>query len=124
MYQFLKQFAFLLATCGEDVTGPELYCKLVGSSASSLDPSDDINIIKGQVINLFMLVVNSVTRTSTLFFEQICDVCDPTDPKRSHPASNAIDGTSNWWQSPPMSRGLKYSAVNLTIDLGQVQIFH
>ena len=57
-----------------------------------------------------------------LFFKkkQICDTCDPSDPKRSHPASNAIDGTSNWWQSPPMSRGLKYAAVNLTIDLGQV----
>ena len=38
-----------LATCGEDVSEPELYCKLVGSSTSSLDPSEDINIIEGQV---------------------------------------------------------------------------
>jgi len=38
-----------IATCGEDVTGPELYCKLVGSSTSNLDPGEDINIIKGQV---------------------------------------------------------------------------
>ncbi len=37
------------ATCGEDVSGPELYCKLVGSSASSSDPSEEYNIIKGQV---------------------------------------------------------------------------
>lgn len=35
------------ATCGEDTNGPELYCKLVGSSASSSD--DEYNIIKGQV---------------------------------------------------------------------------
>lgn len=52
---------------------------------------------------------------------QACDYCDPLDPKRSHPASNAIDGTERWWQSPPLSRGLKYSEVGLTIDLGQVR---
>ena len=39
----------IAATCGEDVNGPELYCKLVGSSASSSDPSEEYNIIKGQV---------------------------------------------------------------------------
>ena len=42
-------FLMIAATCGEDVNGPELYCKLVGSSASSSDPSEEYNIIKGQV---------------------------------------------------------------------------
>ena len=42
-----KRRIYASATCGEDTNGPELYCKLVGSSASSSD--DDYNIIKGQV---------------------------------------------------------------------------
>lgn len=50
---------------------------------------------------------------------QACDYCDPRDPVQSHPAANAIDGTEKWWQSPPLSRGLQYSNVSLTIDLGQ-----
>lgn len=28
-----------------------------------------------------------------------------------------------WWQSPPLSRGMKYNEVNLTIDLGQVKFY-
>lgn len=53
----------------------------------------------------------------------MCDYCDPTREDRAHPAEYAIDGTSNWWQSPPLSRGMKYNEVNLTIDFGQVSIF-
>lgn len=34
--------------------------------------------------------------------------------------SNAVDGTERWWQSPPLSRGLEYNEVNVTLDLGQV----
>ena len=51
---------------------------------------------------------------------QVCDYCDPSDPERSHPASNAIDGSERWWQSPPLSRGSAYNEVNVTLDLGQV----
>ncbi|KAK2708492.1 hypothetical protein QYM36_014189 [Artemia franciscana] len=83
------------ATCGEGVTDPELYCKLVGGNANNLETNYDI--IQGQ----------------------LCDYCDPNDPLKSHPPENAIDGRERWWQSPPMSRGLKYGEVNLTIDLGQ-----
>lgn len=35
--------------------------------------------------------------------------------------SNAVDGTERWWQSPPLSRGLEYNEVNVTLDLGQVE---
>lgn len=45
-----------------------------------------------------------------------------SDPARNHPPENAIDGTEQWWQSPPLSRGMRYNEVNLTIDLGQVSI--
>lgn len=58
---------------------------------------------------------------------QLCDFCHSWDPHRpsrhSHPPEYAIDGTENWWQSPPLSRGLEYNEVNLTINLGQVRNF-
>ena len=38
------------ATCGEDVTGPELYCKLVGASSSSTSGTSPEHEIIGQVI--------------------------------------------------------------------------
>ncbi|XP_046433556.1 laminin subunit alpha [Neodiprion fabricii] len=82
------------ATCGVDTPGPELYCKLVGANA---DQDEDINLIQGQV----------------------CDYCDPNDPLKRHPPEYAVDGTQTWWQSPPLSRGMKYNEVNLTINLGQ-----
>jgi len=43
---------------------------------------------------------------------------------RMHPAEHAIDGSERWWQSPPLSRGVKYNEVNLTIDLGQVNAIY
>ncbi|XP_070151389.1 laminin subunit alpha [Polyergus mexicanus] len=82
------------ATCGVDTTGPELYCKLVGANA---DQDEDINLIQGQV----------------------CDYCDPDNTEKRHPPEYAVDGMETWWQSPPLSRGMKYNEVNLTIDLGQ-----
>ncbi|XP_015602424.1 laminin subunit alpha [Cephus cinctus] len=82
------------ATCGVDHPEPELYCKLVGANA---DQDEDINLIQGQV----------------------CDYCDPSNPEKRHPPEHAVDGMETWWQSPPLSRGMKYNEVNLTINLGQ-----
>lgn len=84
------------ATCGEDYTGSdgdsgELYCKLVGANWY-----DNVN--------------------KHIFQGQACDYCVPG----IHKADYAIDGTERWWQSPPLSRGVRYNEVNLTIDLGQV----
>uniref|UniRef100_A0A8C0V4Q9 Laminin subunit alpha 3 n=1 Tax=Cyanistes caeruleus TaxID=156563 RepID=A0A8C0V4Q9_CYACU len=53
---------------------------------------------------------------------QFCDYCNAADPSKAHPITNAIDGTERWWQSPPLSVGLKYNEVNVTLDLGQ--LFH
>ncbi|XP_012583612.1 PREDICTED: laminin subunit alpha-5 [Condylura cristata] len=53
---------------------------------------------------------------------QYCDICTAASSNRAHPASHAVDGTERWWQSPPLSRGLEYNEVNVTLDLGQV--FH
>ena len=54
---------------------------------------------------------------------QICDYCDSfaKNPNNSHPVSNVVDGRSDtWWQSPAISRGLKYNRVTLDIDLQQL----
>lgn len=56
-------------------------------------------------------------------FLQFCYECDPSRPDKRHPPEYAVDGMETWWQSPPLSRGMKYNEVNLTIDLGQVR-FH
>lgn len=92
------------ATCGEEAParGPprpteDLYCKLVGGPVAGGDPNQTIQ-------------------------GQYCDICTAADSNKAHPASNAIDGTERWWQSPPLSRGLEYNEVNVTLDLGQV--FH
>ncbi|XP_066250557.1 laminin subunit alpha isoform X1 [Euwallacea similis] len=82
------------ATCGVDTEGPELYCKLIGSNS---DNEPTVNVIQGQY----------------------CDYCDPNTPGKHHPPEHAVDGKETWWQSPPLSRGMKYQEVNLTIDLGQ-----
>ena len=53
---------------------------------------------------------------------QLCDYCDTAEPTKSHLPEYAVDGTERWWQSPPLSRGLQYNEVNLTIELGQVRL--
>ncbi|XP_013362945.1 PREDICTED: laminin subunit alpha-5 isoform X2 [Chinchilla lanigera] len=92
------------ATCGEEAParGPprpteDLYCKLVGGPVAGGDPNQTIQ-------------------------GQYCDICTASSSNKAHPASHAIDGTERWWQSPPLSRGLEYNEVNVTLDLGQV--FH
>ncbi|KAK3871191.1 hypothetical protein Pcinc_023651, partial [Petrolisthes cinctipes] len=81
------------ATCGEGVADPELYCKLVGA--------------------------NNEEATEHIHGGQWCDNCDPSQLDKKHPAEFAIDGSERRWQSPPLSRGMDYNRVNLTIDLGQ-----
>lgn len=60
---------------------------------------------------------------SSFYKKKVCDYCDTSIPEKNHPPQYAIDGTENWWQSPPLSRGMKYNEVNLTIDFGQVSLF-
>ncbi|XP_052597506.1 laminin subunit alpha-3 isoform X1 [Peromyscus californicus insignis] len=89
------------ATCGErgpEVARPrpELYCKLVGGPTAQ----GSGHTIQGQ----------------------FCDYCNSEDSRKAHPATHAIDGSERWWQSPPLSSGIQYNEVNLTLDLGQ--LFH
>ncbi|KAL1455907.1 hypothetical protein WDU94_000672 [Cyamophila willieti] len=89
------------ATCGEGVEEPELYCYLVGANKPGNENKDE--------------------EEHLLIQGQICDHCDPRREDKYHPAEHAVDGAETWWQSPPLSRGMKYNEVNLTIDLGQLQ---
>ncbi|XP_055473284.1 laminin subunit alpha-5-like, partial [Psammomys obesus] len=89
------------ATCGEEAPTrsasrptEDLYCKLVGGPVAGGDPNQTIQ-------------------------GQYCDICTAANSNKAHPVSNAIDGTERWWQSPPLSRGLEYNEVNVTLDLGQ-----
>lgn len=86
------------ATCGVGVSEPELFCKLTGANPDKDDMIGTFSVIQGQ----------------------LCDHCDPTDPTRAHSPSFAIDGTEKWWQSPPLSRGLQYNEITISINLGQV----
>ena len=81
------------STCGLNVSEEELYCKLA--------------TVPGK------LAIHGLS----------CEHCGPSSPSENHPIEYAIDGSERWWQSPPLSRGLQYQQVNITIDLGQV-IFH
>ncbi|KAI6235067.1 Laminin alpha [Aphelenchoides besseyi] len=49
---------------------------------------------------------------------QNCDYC-VANTDRAHPASNMVDGTPSWWMSPPLSRGMQYNKINITINLEQ-----
>ncbi|XP_053101455.1 laminin subunit alpha-5 isoform X2 [Hemicordylus capensis] len=92
------------ATCGEEDSGAkiprpveDLYCKLVGGPVAGGDPNQTIQ-------------------------GQYCDICSSVNSNKAHPITNAIDGTERWWQSPPLSRGLEFNEVNVTLELGQ--LFH
>ncbi|GBP97583.1 Laminin subunit alpha [Eumeta japonica] len=50
---------------------------------------------------------------------EVCDICDANKEPKAHPPDYAVDGLETWWQSPPLSRGMKYNEVNLTIELGR-----
>ena len=91
------------ATCGESLSEPDTYCTLVGANK---------NIETPQMFE---------DPSCMLLQGQLCCKCDPNNETISHKPEFAIDGSERWWQSPPLSRGLKYNKVNLTIDLGQVR---
>ncbi|KRT84662.1 hypothetical protein AMK59_2159, partial [Oryctes borbonicus] len=71
------------ATCG-DLGQEELYCKLVGATTR-----------------------DATLRNATILQGQFCDWCDPSKPDKMHPPDFAVDGMETWWQSPPLSRGMK-----------------
>lgn len=53
----------------------------------------------------------------------MCDFCQ-SNSSFAHPATNMVDGRASWWQSPPLSRGMQYNQVNISINLEQVGRLH
>ena len=98
------------STCGE-TPEPELFCRLTGTTSRGGHSSF------GFGYNYY----EDSRYTSEVIQGQLCDYCNRTDPDRTHRPEFAIDGTERWWQSPPLSRGMDFNKVNLTIDLGQVR---
>jgi len=50
-----------------------------------------------------------------------CESCNAGESERSYPALAAVDGSAaTSWQSPPLSAGEEFTAVNFTLELGQV----
>lgn len=78
------------STCGVGLSEPEVYCTL-----ASVPGKFGLRGLK-------------------------CDHCDPTNIRKDRSIKFAVDGSERWWQSPPLSRGLDYQKVNITIDLEQV----
>ena len=115
------------ATCGEDPTRKDVYCKLAGYD--SFLPQTRSDILDGQV-NWICITKEIDYLNWIICFSQVCDTCEvpPEDsttaiPDKAHPALNAVDGdTDTWWQSPPISSGPKYNKVTLAIDLQQVKL--
>lgn len=101
------------ATCGVGHVTEEQYCKLTGADPTG-DFKDDGDVIDGQLCDVCM----SEERASDLGRQYPGRA--EYYARRVHAAENAVDGTEKWWQSPPLSRGLQYNEVNVTVDLGQV----
>lgn len=63
-------------------------------------------------------------QTSHLGRDKDCDVCDNSYPDKSHPPEFMIDyqksREATWWQSKTMEEDVHNSAVNITINLGNI----
>lgn len=88
------------ATCGQNVSIPEWYCRLTGATGEER---------------------NRMSDSSSIRSGQFCDFCNPNIAGKYHPPQYATDGTERWWQSPPLSRGMSFNEVNLTINFAQVR---
>ncbi|XP_003374922.1 laminin subunit alpha-5 [Trichinella spiralis] len=114
------------ATCGVQDGQPirELYCSLAGATRYS--PYEGFFGYNYEEDLAELRVVGSSQSSSQdqkkPFVQggQNCEYCDASSVDYSYPAENMVDGTPRWWQSPPLSRGMQYNQVNITIDLEQV----
>jgi laminin, alpha 3/5 len=104
------------STCGVDIDAPELYCKLVGSHTDDQQNQTSSSVYEDTFNPGFLYP----GKGHVVIQGQQCDYCT----EHSHPVEYAIDGSEKWWQSPPLSRGMKYNEVNLTIDFEQVRKFY
>ncbi|KAI1731321.1 laminin EGF domain-containing protein [Ditylenchus destructor] len=102
-------------TCGEVNGRPvkEMYCTIAG--ASPYTPYSQYSYRMTDDEGRYKEVQQ---KESFLHAGQNCDYC-MANSSQAHPASNMVDGSPAWYQSPPLSRGMQYREINITIDLEQ-----
>ncbi|CAD5221244.1 unnamed protein product [Bursaphelenchus xylophilus] len=103
------------STCGEvnGVPIKELYCTIAGAQ-----PYSPHNQYSYSLFNNTRHIQEMRAEHSFLKNGQNCDYCE-ANSNMEHPAQFMVDGSHSWWMSPPLSRGMQYHEVNITIDLGQ-----
>ncbi|PIO66985.1 laminin EGF-like protein [Teladorsagia circumcincta] len=105
------------STCGEHNGQPinEVYCSLTGSTQYS-----PLNYYSYQDDPTNPLAYREMRQEREAFIQggHGCGHC-MAGTENAHPAENMVDGNTSWWQSPPLSRGMEFNHVNITIDLEQ-----
>ncbi|KAI6239109.1 Laminin alpha [Aphelenchoides fujianensis] len=104
------------STCGEANGQPfqEMYCTIAGADPySSRSPYSYSLTSQQRQAQELRSAGHSFVQNG-----QNCDTC-LAGSDRAHPAEAMVDGSPSWWMSPPLSRGMKYNKVNITIDLEQ-----
>ncbi|CAJ0584396.1 unnamed protein product, partial [Mesorhabditis spiculigera] len=107
------------STCGEINGNPinEVYCSLASSMQyTPLNQYSYSERSQSEQKNLFQEL--RAPRESQILGGHGCGNC-MAGGRDSHPARFMVDGNTSWWQSPPLSRGMQYNEVNVTIDLEQ-----
>uniref|UniRef100_A0A915K274 Laminin N-terminal domain-containing protein n=1 Tax=Romanomermis culicivorax TaxID=13658 RepID=A0A915K274_ROMCU len=112
------------ATCGETTSGRplrEMYCFLAGATAYSPFQSGSFSYENDFAeLRIYSSPTNEKNEPKNVVEGgQSCEYCDSSIPELSHPAEYMVDGSPRWWQSPPLSRGMEYNQINITIDLEQ-----
>uniref|UniRef100_A0A915PQH1 Laminin subunit alpha n=1 Tax=Setaria digitata TaxID=48799 RepID=A0A915PQH1_9BILA len=105
------------ATCGEFNGQPikEIFCQIAGSSQYT--PLNQYSYSTAEDgVSVFAEL--KMEKQSFVQGGQMCDFCQ-ANSSFAHPAANMVDGRASWWQSPPLSRGMQYNQVNISIDLEQ-----
>ncbi|VDM41094.1 unnamed protein product [Toxocara canis] len=104
------------STCGELNGQPikEMFCQIAGSNQYT--PLNQYSYTAENDLSVFAEL--RMEKQSFVQGGQNCDFCE-ANSSYAHPASNMVDGMATWWQSPPLSRGMQYNQVNITIDLEQ-----
>ncbi|CAI4221509.1 unnamed protein product [Auanema sp. JU1783] len=106
------------STCGEVNGQPikEVFCSLAGSNQYS--PYSQYSYKDDQKSDNDIIQEMRNPREAMFLGGHGCAHCE-AGTRDAHPATAMVDGNTSWWQSPPLSRGMQYNEVNITIDLEQ-----
>lgn len=122
--------AFLSVVAAQEVLQPPYFDIAKGKNISATATcGEDYDAPEGREGELFCALAGVPKKSGIRGLGFSCSHCVPGDfgndggEVKDHNIRNANDGSNRWWQSPPLSRGLQFREVNVTIDLGQVSNF-